>query len=111
MLGNISLSVSDLPRSIRFYDAALSALGYGRVWSVPDAVGYGVVEGGVSRPARLTRFTSAGVGQHDLGPGQPDHHRFSDRTGAEPAQRDGTEAGGGKVVDGEYLIAGEQIIH
>ncbi len=41
MLDHISLGVSDLQRSIRFYDDVLAALGYVRVWSDNDAAGYG----------------------------------------------------------------------
>ncbi len=47
MLHHISLGVAEIDRSARFYDAALGALGYVRVWSdirpgEPDqAVGYG----------------------------------------------------------------------
>ena len=46
MLDHLSLSVSDLPRSARFYDALLGPLGYGRVWEASDAVGYGPAGGG-----------------------------------------------------------------
>lgn len=41
VIHHLSLSVSDLARSATFYDAALAALGYVRVWSFPEAVGYG----------------------------------------------------------------------
>lgn len=41
MLDHLSLGVTDLPRAIAFYDAVLSALGYVRVWTHPDAIGYG----------------------------------------------------------------------
>jgi len=41
MLHHISLGVVDLQRSAAFYDAALSALGYVRVWTDDTAVGYG----------------------------------------------------------------------
>jgi catechol 2,3-dioxygenase-like lactoylglutathione lyase family enzyme len=41
MLHHISLGVVDLQRSAAFYDAALSALGYVRVWADKTAVGYG----------------------------------------------------------------------
>lgn len=41
MLHHISLPVSDLVASSTLYDAALGALGYARVWSVSDAIGYG----------------------------------------------------------------------
>lgn len=41
MLDHISLSVSDLARSIAFYDAVLAPLGCTRVWSDSEAAGYG----------------------------------------------------------------------
>jgi catechol 2,3-dioxygenase-like lactoylglutathione lyase family enzyme len=41
VLGHISLGVSDLVRSAGFYDAALGALGYARVFTSDRAVGYG----------------------------------------------------------------------
>ncbi len=46
MLDHLSLAVADLERAAAFYDAALGALGYARVWSFPDAVGYGPPGGG-----------------------------------------------------------------
>jgi catechol 2,3-dioxygenase-like lactoylglutathione lyase family enzyme len=41
MLGHLSFGVSDLRRSSAFYDAALAALGYARVFTSERAVGYG----------------------------------------------------------------------
>ena len=41
MLGHLSFGVTDLRRSIAFYDAALATLGYVRVWSADNAAGYG----------------------------------------------------------------------
>ncbi len=41
LLHHLSFAVADLARSAAFYDAALSALGYVRVWSDETAVGYG----------------------------------------------------------------------
>ena len=41
MLHHLSFSVSDINRSVKFYDAVLGALGYIRVWTYPNAVGYG----------------------------------------------------------------------
>lgn len=41
MLGHISFGVSDLERSGRFYDAAIQALGYIRVYTGERAIGYG----------------------------------------------------------------------
>ncbi len=46
MLHHVSFGVASLERSAAFYDAALGALGFTRVWSVPDAVGYGSPGGG-----------------------------------------------------------------
>ena len=40
MLHHISFGVTDLERSAEFYDAALSALGYVRVWTAATGVGY-----------------------------------------------------------------------
>lgn len=41
MLSHVSLGVSDLQRSIRFYDAILAALGWVRVWKTETGAGYG----------------------------------------------------------------------
>jgi catechol 2,3-dioxygenase-like lactoylglutathione lyase family enzyme len=46
MLHHLSLAVSDLDRAANFYDAALAPLGYVRVWTAADAVGYGPPGGG-----------------------------------------------------------------
>lgn len=45
MLHHISFAVFDLQRAAMFYDPVLKALGYSRVWTTENAVGYGVVEG------------------------------------------------------------------
>jgi len=45
MLHHISLGVRDLALSAAFYDAALDALGFRRVFEHPTAVGYGLVDG------------------------------------------------------------------
>ena len=42
MLGHLSFGVSDIERSVAFYDAALAPLGLTRVWTKPTAVGYGL---------------------------------------------------------------------
>ena len=42
MLAHVSFGVRDLERAAAFYDAALGALGYARVFASPRAVGYGV---------------------------------------------------------------------
>lgn len=41
MISHLSLGVSDLVRSINFYDATLGALGYARLWQSRGAAGYG----------------------------------------------------------------------
>lgn len=46
MLHHLSFAVIDLARSAAFYDAALSPLGYVRVWADSTAVGYGLPGGG-----------------------------------------------------------------
>ena len=45
MLHHVSLAVSDLRDAGAFYDAALGALGYRRVFEDPTAIGYGVEDG------------------------------------------------------------------
>jgi catechol 2,3-dioxygenase-like lactoylglutathione lyase family enzyme len=45
MLNHLSIGVSDLSRSIAFYDAAFMALGYTRVWNGETAAGYGLKDG------------------------------------------------------------------
>jgi catechol 2,3-dioxygenase-like lactoylglutathione lyase family enzyme len=41
MLDHVSLGTADLARATAFYDAALAPLGVVRVWTSPDAAGYG----------------------------------------------------------------------
>ena len=45
MLHHLSFGVADLQRSAAFYDVALAALGYVRVWVDRTAVGYGTAQG------------------------------------------------------------------
>ena len=42
MIDHISLAVTDLDRAQRFYDPAMAALGYVRVFATPRAIGYGL---------------------------------------------------------------------
>jgi catechol 2,3-dioxygenase-like lactoylglutathione lyase family enzyme len=44
MLHHISLGVRDLALAAQFYDAALGALGFRRVFEDDDAIGYGLEE-------------------------------------------------------------------
>ena len=55
MLHHLSLRVTELARSDAFYHAALSALGYVRVWSHDNAVGYGAPGGGDKFAIKLSR--------------------------------------------------------
>jgi catechol 2,3-dioxygenase-like lactoylglutathione lyase family enzyme len=41
MIDHVSITVSDLARAARFYDAVMAALGVPCVWREPDAIGYG----------------------------------------------------------------------
>lgn len=41
MLDHVSITVSDLPRAARFYDAVMAALGVPCVWREEAAIGYG----------------------------------------------------------------------
>jgi catechol 2,3-dioxygenase-like lactoylglutathione lyase family enzyme len=52
MIGHLSFGVADLPRATRFYDAALTALGYERVWTRE----HGVVYGHTSEKDRLALY-------------------------------------------------------
>lgn len=45
MLHHLSIGVRDLALAARFYDAALGALGFKRVFEDDTAIGYGVEEG------------------------------------------------------------------
>jgi catechol 2,3-dioxygenase-like lactoylglutathione lyase family enzyme len=42
MLGHISFGVSDLKKAMVFYDATMAPLGYVRVFTGPQSVGYGL---------------------------------------------------------------------
>jgi catechol 2,3-dioxygenase-like lactoylglutathione lyase family enzyme len=70
MLHHLSFAVTDLQRSAAFYDAALAALGYVRVWEDDEAVGYGYPGGGDKLAIKL-RPEHAGV------PGEGFHVAFS----------------------------------
>ena len=64
MLGHLSLGVADLDRASGFYDAILGALGYVRVWTGENGVGYG--EPGQGDKLNLFRRTAPADGP---GPG------------------------------------------
>ena len=45
MLGHLSIGVRDLDRAGRFYDAVMAPLGWVRLWTDPDGLGYGPPNG------------------------------------------------------------------
>ena len=42
MLDHVSITVGDLARAVRFWDAVMTALGVPCVWREPNAIGYGL---------------------------------------------------------------------
>ena len=76
MLHHISVGVSEIARSARFYDETLGALGYIRVWEdlrpgeLHQAVGYGLEEGN-------DKFTIKERFSKHLAPGQGFHLAFA----------------------------------
>ena len=66
VLSHLSFGVADLARAIAFYDGALAALGYVRVWSNADGVGYGVPGGNdkLALFAQTGRLPPPGPGFH-----------------------------------------------
>ena len=64
MLHHVSFGVANLVRAADFYDAALRELGYARVWTNDDAVGYGLPDGGDKLAIK-----QVGTGTHAPGAG------------------------------------------
>tara|TARA_R110002020_G_scaffold34324_2_gene104466 strand:- start:2916 stop:3284 length:369 start_codon:yes stop_codon:yes gene_type:complete len=94
MLSHLSLGVWDLDRAAEFYDAALGALGYVRLWTGQQGLGYGPPGGGeqlnlflhpdarpagpgfhlafaASAPAEVARFHAAALAQGGIDHGAP----------------------------------------
>lgn len=65
MLSHVSLGVSDLDRSLAFYDAALAPLGVVRVWTYEKGAGYGAPGG----PDKLAIFIQSTDERLAAGPG------------------------------------------
>ncbi|MEM9193179.1 MAG: VOC family protein [Myxococcota bacterium] len=70
MLHHVSLAVANLEASGALYDAALAPLGYGRVWTVEDAIGYG-------RPGGGDKFALKFRGPHVAKPSPGFHLAFA----------------------------------
>ena len=66
MLSHLSFGVANLDQAALFYDGVLGALGYVRVWSNADGVGYGVAGGN----DKLALFPAGG----DRSPPGPGFH-------------------------------------
>ena len=65
MLHHISIAVADLVAAGAFYDAALGALGYRRVFADESAIGYGVEDGKDKFCLKLRRKSAPpGLGFH-----------------------------------------------
>jgi catechol 2,3-dioxygenase-like lactoylglutathione lyase family enzyme len=63
MLGHLSIGVKDLERAGRFYDAVMTPIGWVRLWTDPDGLGYGP-PGGNDKLALFQRAET-----HPPGPG------------------------------------------
>ena len=90
MLHHLSFAVSDLARAALFYDAALGAIGYARVWTDATAIGYGEAAG------RGDRFAIKMVGAGRVVPGPGFHLAFAaaDRGAVDAFHRAALQAGG-----------------
>ena len=76
MLHHLSFPVVDLTRSAAFYDAALSALGYVRVWTHETAVGYKEAAVGYGLPSGEDQFAIRLRSQGVIVPGEGFHVAF-----------------------------------
>ena len=56
MIDHLSVAVSDLERSIGFYDAVFAALGISRLWTSSDGAGYGY--GGTDEPFAIRQHAA-----------------------------------------------------
>lgn len=61
MLGHVSIGVRDLLVAAQFYDAALPPIGWVRLWTEPDGLGYGPA-GGNDKLAVFQRHDAAAPG-------------------------------------------------
>lgn len=66
MLSHLSFSISNLDRAAAFYDAVLGALGYRRVFTGPNSIGYGGEDGNekFAIKQRVDRVTVPSAGFH-----------------------------------------------
>ena len=102
MLHHLSIGVADLARSIAFYDAILTPLGYVRVWADSTAAGYGPPGGGdkLALKHRPRGNIVPGDGHH-IAFSAPDRDSVASFHRAALAQG-GTDLGGGPRLHPEY---------
>jgi len=89
LIDHLSIGVSDLERSVRFYDAVLAPLGYERLWSIEKGAGYGS-PGGEDKLAIFTRDKPLPIASPGF------HLAFAapDRSAVDSFHTAGLEAGG-----------------
>jgi catechol 2,3-dioxygenase-like lactoylglutathione lyase family enzyme len=63
MIDHVSIGVSNLERSIAFYDAVFASLGIIRLWTTEDAAGYGY--DGSDEPFAIKQATGRALLGHD----------------------------------------------
>jgi catechol 2,3-dioxygenase-like lactoylglutathione lyase family enzyme len=61
MIHHVSIGVSDLDRSGRFYDALLAPLGWRRVTQAPETIGYGLLDNPVLVVNRSPRASPGSI--------------------------------------------------
>jgi catechol 2,3-dioxygenase-like lactoylglutathione lyase family enzyme len=100
MLHHVTLDVADLARSARFYDALLSPLGWRRIFSDPDALGYGFFDDLLlvlavgRRPAPGTgHFCVAATGSPAVKAAFDSGIGAGGRSEGQPSEREGYERG------------------
>ena len=93
MLGHLSFGVADLERAGRFYDAVLKPLGYVRVWTEANGIGFG-------EPGAGDKLALFAKGAHAAPPGPGFHLAFNapDRKAVDAFHAAALAAGG--VDDG-----------
>jgi catechol 2,3-dioxygenase-like lactoylglutathione lyase family enzyme len=92
MLDHVSITVSDMPRARRFYDAVMAALGVPHVGAREDWLGYGER----CRPAHPERtYLSIRLGpKPDVAPGRHWCFKAPSRDAVDAFWREGLAAGG-----------------
>jgi catechol 2,3-dioxygenase-like lactoylglutathione lyase family enzyme len=90
MIDHVSITVSDLARAARFYDAAMAALGYPRVYRTERGLGYGLRD----RPAGREPYISVFLGGPVVADRRHWAFRAADRTAVDRFHAAALAAGG-----------------